>query len=145
MNTYFGQLIISSLLVASVSFIGMVLVRIHPRIRHLVERGGELLNSFSAGIFLVTSFFLAKKALASTQDVKMLALSFTLGVFIYFLLHRLSVMVTEKSERISGGRLPCGRCSLETLFTILLTDSFSLLPLELAPCSDLVPLLYHRS
>ncbi len=88
MSTYLGQLIISSLLVASVSFIGMVLVRIHPRIRYLVERGGELLRSFSAGIFLVTSFFLAKKALASTQDVKMLALSFTLGVSIYFLLHR---------------------------------------------------------
>ena len=80
-------LVISGLFVASMSFIGLTL-NLTPNLRKTFEQRIDIMKSFSAGIFLSTTFFLIKKA-SEILSFPQLGISILLGFSIYFLIHAL--------------------------------------------------------
>ena len=81
------EIMLSGFLVASVSIIGIVILKIHPKIARGVERNLIPLSALSAGIFLVTSTNLIHETI-EILPLKQAFLAFSIGIILYIILHK---------------------------------------------------------
>ncbi len=101
------ELILSALLLSLMSFVGILIQSLHPKIRRYIDNSIHELNALSAGIIFLMSIFLAKKAIYGI-GWKMSVLFFLLGIVFYILIHKVSCEKHSPSQKRKGIKVLIG-------------------------------------
>ncbi len=82
-------ILIAGALIALVSIIGVILVKMHKNISRFLSNRLEILSAASGGIFLITSIVLIREAFEILPFQKAL-LAFGIGFIVYIILHKIT-------------------------------------------------------
>lgn len=84
-----GYILLSGFIISLSSISGVALIKSHKKIAEFVEKNLEILSALSGGIFMVTSFSLARETFELLGTYKAL-IAFIIGIVLYFIIQKIT-------------------------------------------------------